>query len=92
MTVFDIRTGRIKYAESFDYAGHVDQCGGKSPNVPKPPAAPKAAKDPAIVSQEAVDAQKKRQQKYMGLAGTIMTGGMGLADKAVVGQKTLLGR
>ena len=82
MTVFDIRTGRIKYAESFEYAGHVDQCGGsKNPNVPKPPAAPKAAKDPAIVSQEAVDAQKKRQQKYMGLA-----------EKAVVGQKTLLGR
>ena len=92
MTIFDIRTGRMKSAESFEYSGRVDQCGGKSAKVPDAPAAPKTAKDPAVVSQEAVDAQKKRQQKYMGLAGTVMTGGMGLADKAVVGQKTLLGR
>jgi len=93
LTVFDIRTGRVKRAESYEYSGRVDQCGGgKSANVPKAPAAPKTAKDPAIASQEAVDAQKQKQKKFMGLASTIVTSGTGLSDKAQVGQKTLLGR
>ncbi len=90
--VFDIVTCQLKSSEHFEYTGEVAQCGKKTPDVPDAPPPPKTPKDTEAVSTEARQSQADKAKKYSGYGSNIMTGGLGLTDRASTTNKTLLGR
>ncbi len=63
----------------------------KPPKIPKPPKPPKPAKEATAVMADTRTAQEDRAKKRTGVAGSIMTGGLGAKSDARTKIKKLLG-
>lgn len=97
--VFDMTQDDVPVIEcdSYEYEGDLALCGGgggKSPSIPDappPPPKPVQSKDVTETVAAARNDQKNKARRAVGHQGTIMTGGLGLGDKAQTQKKTLGG-
>lgn len=89
----DMKTLEVVGEDSFEYTGPLAlACGGGSPpDPPKPPPPPKPLKDVTASTNTARANQKAKARKSMGQQSTLMTGGLGMDEKAKTSTKKLLG-